>query len=204
MFNTSYVMYLAVLGSLIHAYSIPAAVEVAQRKKGFVHGLFQWLIKAPWGEPGFAALVVSMSIFGFIGGVSGVIQGQEQINMIVHNTLRVPGHFHATVVGGTTLAFMGLSYYVVPLMTCKQLVLRKWAQWQPYIFGFGITLVALGMLWAGIEGEPRRTAASVLPGSALTLSIMGVGALIAVTGLLMFVIIAVSTLLRGKKLPGAA
>ncbi|HID51482.1 MAG TPA: cytochrome C oxidase subunit I, partial [Anaerolineae bacterium] len=51
-FNTSYIMYLAVLGSLIHAFSIPAAVEVAQRRKGFTNGLFGWLRKAPWKEPG--------------------------------------------------------------------------------------------------------------------------------------------------------
>jgi len=59
--NTSYFMYLAVVGSLIHAYSIPAAVEVAQRKKG-ITGLFGWLARAPWGEPGFAALAVGMSV----------------------------------------------------------------------------------------------------------------------------------------------
>ncbi|MBI2958290.1 MAG: cbb3-type cytochrome c oxidase subunit I, partial [Chloroflexi bacterium] len=155
--NTSYFMYLAVVGSLIHAYSIPAAIEVAQRKKG-ITGLFGWLARAPWGEPGFAAMVVGMIIFGFIGGVTGVIQGNDQINLVVHNTLRVPGHFHATVVGGTTLAFMGLTYYLLPLMTQRQLVGRKWAQVQPYIFGAGITLLALGMLWAGTMGVPRRTA----------------------------------------------
>ncbi|RME47896.1 MAG: cytochrome C oxidase subunit I, partial [Chloroflexi bacterium] len=105
--NTSYAMYLAVLGSLIHAFSIPAAVEVAQRRKGFTHGLFDWLRRAPWREPGFSALVISMFLFGWVGGVTGVVIGTEQINMLAHNTLRLPGHFHGTVVAGTTLAFMG-------------------------------------------------------------------------------------------------
>ena len=54
--NASYFMYLAVLGSMIHAFSIPAGVEVAQRAKGYTRGLFQWLRKAPWGEPGFSVL----------------------------------------------------------------------------------------------------------------------------------------------------
>ena len=36
--NTSYAMYLAVLGSMMHAFSIPAAMEVAQRAKGFTKG----------------------------------------------------------------------------------------------------------------------------------------------------------------------
>ena len=52
-----------------------------------------------------------MVIFGFGGGVTGVTQGVEQINIMAHNTLRITGHFHATVVGGTTLAFMALTFY---------------------------------------------------------------------------------------------
>ncbi|MBI2957333.1 MAG: cbb3-type cytochrome c oxidase subunit I, partial [Chloroflexi bacterium] len=200
--NTSYFMYLAVVGSLIHAYSIPAAIEVAQRKKG-ITGLFGWLTRAPWGEPGFAAMAVGMIIFGFIGGVTGVIQGNDQINLVVHNTLRVPGHFHATVVGGTTLAFMGLTYYLLPLMTQRQLVGRKWAQAQPYIFGAGITLLALGMLWAGTLGVPRRTAdvsgVAQFAGANPMLALVGIGATIAFIGLVIYIGVAVSTLLTGKK-----
>src|SRR5262249_26777804 len=85
-------------------------------KRGLSKGLFEWLAKAPWGNPGFAALVLSLTLFGFMGGITGVTFGAEQVNIISHNTLRIPGHFHATVVAGTTLAFMGLTYYVVPLI----------------------------------------------------------------------------------------
>ena len=52
-FNTSYAMYLAVLGSMIHGLTVPGAVEAAQRKKGFNKGLFEWLRKAPWGQTRF-------------------------------------------------------------------------------------------------------------------------------------------------------
>ncbi|MBI2333438.1 MAG: cbb3-type cytochrome c oxidase subunit I, partial [Chloroflexi bacterium] len=133
--NTSYAMYLAVLGSMMHAFSIPAAMEVALRAKGYNKGLFGWLRNGPWNEPGFSALVMSMILFGWIGGVTGVTIGTEQINMLVHNTLRLPGHFHATVVGGTTLAFMGFTYYVIPLIFRKELKLKKGAVWQPYVYG---------------------------------------------------------------------
>jgi len=33
-------------------------------------------------------------MFGFIGGISGVVLGTEQLNLLMHNTLYVPGHFH--------------------------------------------------------------------------------------------------------------
>src|SRR5574341_1756676 len=49
-FNTSYAMYLAVLASMVHGLTVPGAIEVAQRKKGYTHGLSEWLRKAPWGN----------------------------------------------------------------------------------------------------------------------------------------------------------
>lgn len=89
-FNTSYAMYLAALGSMIHGMSVPG-----------------WLRAAPWGNPAFAGLMLSLVLFGFLGGISGVILGTGQISILMHNnTLYVPGHFHATVVSGATLAFM--------------------------------------------------------------------------------------------------
>jgi cytochrome c oxidase subunit 1 len=202
--NTSYAMYLAVLGSMMHAFSIPAAMEVALRAKGFTKGLFGWLRNAPWNEPGFSALVMSMILFGWIGGVTGVTIGTEQINMLAHNTLRLPGHFHATVVGGTTLAFMGFTYYVIPLIFRKELKLKKWAQWQPYVYGVGSALVSLGMILSGLQGVSRRnwdiTFAGVVPGTVdLTLAIFGVGALIAVTGGIMYITVVLVSILTSSR-----
>jgi cytochrome c oxidase subunit 1 len=203
--NTSYAMYLAVLGSMMHAFSIPAAIEIAQRAKGHNKGLFGWLRNAPWGEPGFAALIMSMIIFGWIGGVTGVTIGTEQINMLAHNTMRLPGHFHATVVGGTTTAFMGFTYYVIPLIFRKELKLKSWAKLQPYVFGFGTILVSLGMITSGLQGVARRhwdiTFTGVVPGTVnITLAIMGIGALIAVTGGIMYITIVLASILTGPRL----
>jgi cytochrome c oxidase subunit 1 len=207
--NTSYFMYLAVLGSLIHAFSIPAAMEVVLRRQGHNRGLFEWLRRAPWREPGFSALVISMFLFGWIGGVTGVTIGTQQINMLVHNTLRVPGHFHATVVAGTTLAFMGLTYYLIPLIFRRELKLKSWAVWQPYVYGLGMTLVCTGMITAGIQGVSRRhwdiTFAqapfqTTIPGTVhLSLAILGIGALIAVVGGAMFLVIVLASVLTGKR-----
>lgn len=207
--NTSYAMYLAVLGSLIHAFSIPGAIEVAQRRRGLTKGAFEWLRKAPWHEPGFSALVLSMILFGWIGGVTGVVIGTEQINMLAHNTLRLPGHFHATVVSGTTLAFMGLTYYLIPLIFRKELKLKKLAQWQPYVFGVGMFLTVIGMIGSGLMGTPRRhwditfTNAPLqvtLPGAAqITLAVMGIGALIAVVGGILYLAVVLVSVFTGPR-----
>ena len=155
-FNTSYAMYLAVLASMIHGLTVPGAVEAAQRKRGFNKGLFEWLRKAPWGNPTFSGMILSVVIFGFLGGITGVVLGTEQLNLIMHNTLYVPGHFHATVVGGTTLAFMALTYWLVPVLFRREIVLPGLAKWQPYLFGFGIIGFTLFMMGAGTLGVPRR------------------------------------------------
>ena len=154
--NTSYAMYLAVLASMVHGFTVPAGIETGQRLRGFNQGRFQWLTKAPWGDPGFAALWLSLVIFGFGGGITGVVIGTEQINIIAHNTLRIPGHFHMTVVGGTALCFMGVTYYLLPLIFRKRVAFYKLAQWQPYLFGAGITLMGISMTYAGSFGVPRR------------------------------------------------
>jgi len=204
-FNTSYVIYLAVLASLIHCFAIPASIEIGQRNKGFNNGLFTWLIKAPWNNPAFAALFISLVIFGFIGGTSGVIMGIEQINMKLHNTLAVPGHFHGTVAAGTSLAFMGLAYYVVPLIFRREWLSRFFAIIQPYLFGIGIAIMAISMNTLGRMGIPRRTWETTflnVPHKDLLEMFLGIGAIIAFTGLIIFVLHIVLTLLFGKKING--
>jgi len=155
-FNTSYAMYLAVLASMVHGLTVPGSIEVAQRQKGYNHGLFEWLRKAPWGNAPFVAIFISILGFGFLGGISGVMMGTEQLNLIIHNTLYVPGHFHATVVIGTTLAFMGLTYFLIPVLFRRKLAFGNLATWQAYIFGLSMSGFALFMMGAGTLGAPRR------------------------------------------------
>src|SRR3989338_2948688 len=155
-FNTSYAMYLAGTGSMVHGMTVPGSIEAAQRMKGFNNGLFEWLRKAPWGNPTFAGVFLSILIFGFLGGISGVTMGVEQINLIIHNTLYVPGHFHATVVGGTTLAFMALTYWLVPVLFRRDIILNGLSKFQPYLFGLGTAGLSLFMMGAGTLGEIGR------------------------------------------------
>ncbi len=214
-FNTSYAMYLAVLASMIHGLTVPGCIEVAQRKKGFNNGLFEWLRKAPWGNPVFSGMFISLIIFGFIGGITGVVMGTEQINLIIHNTIFVPGHFHATVAVGTTLAFMAISFFLIPVVFRRQLIWPTLCKWQPYIFGGGMLILILFLLGAGTLGVPRRhwdisfSDAALqfqFAGTAITmLGIAGLGGILAAAGGALFCLIAVGSLIFGKRLdPGAS
>ena len=155
-FNTSYAAYLAVLGSLIHGLTVPGGIELAQRRRGLSHGLFEWLRKAPWGNPIFSGFFLSVVCFGFLGGITGVTMSNQQINMIIHNTVYVPGHFHGTVATGTTLAFFAFAYWIVPLLTRRKLAFPGLARMSTYLFGLGMGTFAVFFMAAGHLGVPRR------------------------------------------------
>ena len=208
-FNTSYAMYLAVLASMIHGLTVPGSIEVAQRAKGLTKGLFEWLRKAPWGNPVFSGMFISLIGFGFIGGISGVVMGTEQINIIIHNTIYVPGHFHATVVIGTTLAFMSLTYFLIPVLFRREVFMPGLARWQPYLFGFGMAVFTLALMGAGTMGVERRhwdmafTDAALgfdYPASAFTLmGVMGISGMAAILGGAIFILITVISVFFGKR-----
>jgi len=208
--NTSYFMYMAVLASMIHGFTVPAGMEIGQRLRGFTKGAFEWLQKAPWSDPGFSATFLSLVIFGFMGGITGVVIGTEQINIIAHNTLRIPGHFHVTVVAGTALAFMGATYYLIPLIFRKEVAFMGLARIQPYLFGGGVATFASAMIIAGTFGAPRRhwdisftnAAFSVEYPAAVDLAMgfVGLGGTVAFLGGLIYVLVAVVSVFFGKPL----
>lgn len=211
--NTSYAMYLAVLASMVHGFTVPAGMEMGQRLQGFVKGKFEWLRKAPWSDPGFSATFLSLVIFGFFGGITGVTLGTEQINIIAHNNMRIPGHFHVTVVGGTALAFMGLTYYVIPLIFRKRVALWGLAKVQPYLFGVGIVIVAIAMTYLGTFGVPRRHwdisfanapfSVEMHPAVDMFLAVLGLGGLLAAFAALAYIAIAVISVFFGTALSDA-
>ena len=208
--NTSYFMYLAVLASMLHGLTVPGAMEVAQRQKGYTKGLFEWLRKAPWGNPTFSGVFISIIGFGFLGGITGVMMGTEQLNLIIHNTIYVPGHFHATVVVGTTLTFMALTYFLLPALFKREVINPGLARLQPYLFGLSMYFFCLVMMGAGTLGVSRRhwdmafnghALAYEWPGAAyLMMGLVGIAGVIAIVGGGLYVYLTVGTLLWGKKL----
>jgi cytochrome c oxidase subunit I len=209
--NTSYFMYMAVLASMIHGFTVPAGVEMGQRLRGFTSGMFGWLRRAPWGDPGFSSMAFSVVVFGFLGGITGVTFGTEQINIIAHNSLRIPGHFHTTVVSGTAMAFMGATYYLIPLIFRREISFYPLAKYQPYVFTIGMAIFAMAMTFAGSFGVPRRHWDITFQGAPFTLEyspavdlvlgVMAVGGIIAAIGGGMYILVTVVSVFFGKKIP---
>jgi cytochrome c oxidase subunit 1 len=157
-------------------------------------------------------MFISLVGFGFLGGISGVVLGTEQINMLMHNTFYVPGHFHTTVVVGTTLAFMSITYLLVPTLFRREMMFPKLCQIQPYIYGLSMSVLGLVMMGAGTLGVSRRHWDMAFsgapfqyewPGAAyLMMGLTGIFGVIAVIGGGLWIFLVVWSLLFGKKLDG--
>jgi heme/copper-type cytochrome/quinol oxidase subunit 1 len=145
----------------------------------------------PWEKPGFSALVFSLLLFAAGGIFALFIRGS--------NT-KIPSHYHG-VIGAVTISFMGLTYYVLPLIR-REIKTPKAARLQPYIYGVGQLLFALGLFWAGGHGVARKTYGatqgldSVMKQASMML--MGLGGLIAIIGGATFVYIVLRSLLGGR------
>lgn len=146
--------YMVAFPSFITAFTLMASLEYSGKQRGG-KGLVRWIFKLPWGEPSFAAQVLAMLLFA-AAGVSGVINASYNLNLVVHNTTWVVGHFHLTVGTATTLTFMGITYWLLPYISKRRLFSKRMALAQAWTWFLGMILFGRGMHWAGLLGAPRR------------------------------------------------
>jgi hypothetical protein len=153
------------------------------------------LVRAPPAgaatRPLKAALAASMTLFAVGGGIGFLIQGSD---------VRVPAHYHGSIVG-VTLALMGLAYALVPRLGFGTPSGRL-ATLQPLLYGGGQLLHILGLVWSGGYGVQRKVAGTgqVLRTTqeVIGMGVMGVGGLIAVAGGVLFLVVVLRALL-GKR-----
>jgi len=136
------------------------------------------------GSPEIKAVVAALALFAF-GGVIGFFEGSVDT--------RTPSHYHAMLIA-IALAFMALYFAVfLPLLGLRT-KRRKLRTAMYLLLGGGQFLHSLGLYLAGLEGILRKTpgAAQGLDSSwkVATMSMMGVGGVIAVAGGMIFIFLA--------------
>ncbi len=141
--------------SMLTAFTVIASLEYAGRKNGGT-GLVGWVRALPWKDPSVTAQLLAGILFLF-GGVSGLTNASYNLNLIIHNTAWVPGHFHLTVATAVTLSFMGISYWLVPYVTGKKLYKPRLALIQAWTWFVGMIIFSNAMHVLGLLGAPRRT-----------------------------------------------
>ncbi|RBI62593.1 cytochrome c oxidase subunit I [halophilic archaeon] len=159
------------------AIAIPSAVKV-----------FNW-ITTMWN--GRLRLTAPMLFsIGFvqnfiIGGVTGVFLASIPVDLVLHDTHYVVGHFHFIVMGAIAVALFGAFYYWFPIFTGK-MYQKRLAHWHFWLTMVGSNVTFFALLFLGYGGMPRRYA-TYLPRFATWNQVATVGAFLLGVGQLIFV-----------------
>jgi cytochrome c oxidase subunit I len=169
--------------------AVPSAIKV-----------FNWVSTLYKGSIDFQPPLLFALTFIFlfcIGGLTGVMQGALAINVAVHDTYFIVGHFHYVMFGGTGFAFLAALLYWFPKMSGRMYSKKAiYASWVPLFIGFN--MLYFGMLILGLEGMPRRYYVHLPQFDRLHVAAT-VGSWFLVAGLLMFIGTLVRAAFRGSR-----
>jgi cytochrome c oxidase subunit I len=187
--------------SLATAFSVMAALEMGGRAHGGT-GLLGWIRRLPWRDPSLTAQLLAMLTF-VLGGITGLVNASHSINLVVHNTTWVPGHFHMTVGSAVALTLIGVAYWMIPYLTGRALWGRRVAIVSSWVYSIGLLIFARGMISAGLEGMPRRTflAQSTYAVESWRLGglLTGIGGTMMTVGILLFFVVILMTVVAGER-----
>lgn len=201
--GATFVGILLGIPSAMHGLAVPASVEKTLRSRG-APGLWGWFRQWGWDNPSMVLLGFSILLFG-IGGFDGTIGTTLQLNMTRHNNMWIPAHIHGALAGGTTLAFLAFTYGFLPHLGFE-IKAKRLAKFQAWWTGIGFMILMAGMHWGAHLGVPRRMqsirfvgADAPVPNWFGSMNLMGIGGVMAATGILIFVVIALATMFGGSK-----
>jgi cytochrome c oxidase subunit 1 len=192
-----------VIPSFMTAFAIFASFEQAARKAGVTGfiGIIRWL---PWKNPVFAGPALGMILFIF-GGFGGIVNNSYSMDVLVHNTMWIVGHFHITVGGPVALTFIGATYGLVPMLTGRKLFAPRLALVQVYLWFIGMVIMSTAMHWAGLLGSPRRASDVTYFGAQGAATWHGqmvwasAGGVIIAISVLLFIIVATGTFVANER-----
>ena len=109
-------------------------------------------------------LPLRLLIFGLFGWAAGVIpailDGMLRVNLHMHNTQWVPGHFHFYLLLGLVPLLLGTLLYACTRSEWTESALDRASFW---IYGVAGAVFCFVFLWAGWQGVPRRFAVHDAP-----------------------------------------
>lgn len=189
--------------SLLTAFTVIASLELGGRARGG-SGLFGWIWKLPWKDPSFAAQGLAIVAFAF-GGIGGIINASYSVDLVVHDTLWIVGHFHLTLATTVVLSFIGITYWLIPQLTGRELWSARTARAQIWLWIIGMVLFAGSHHFLGlVYGVPRRTMLGAAPyySAAWTpgLIVAAIGGVLVWLSLVLYFIVVLGTVFAARKL----
>lgn len=96
------------------------------------------------------------SLFGWAAGVTpAIVDGMIRVNLVMHNTQWVPGHFHFYLLLGLVPMLLGTMLYACTRSQWTESALDRASFWT---FGVAGAVFCFAFLAAGWQGVPRRFA----------------------------------------------
>jgi cytochrome c oxidase subunit 1 len=100
--------------------------------------------------------LIIFSLFGWAAGViPAIIDGVVRVNLVMHNTQWVPGHFHFYLLLGLIPMLMGTMLYVCTREQWRETALDRLSFWT---YGVASAVFSIVLLAGGWKGVPRRFA----------------------------------------------
>lgn len=142
--------------------------------------LLVWRSGIRWS---LGSLFMYTGLIGWIlGGAGALLDATVQFNIVLHNTLWVPAHFHSYLLGGSLYFALGWVFQTLEEKTERRT--PKAMLWTICTTVFGGTLIFLASFYiAGAASVPRRFAVAQDPSTALA-ALGSIGAILLIAGLI--------------------
>ncbi len=134
-----------------------------------------------------------------IAGLTGLIIGTLSLNLYLHGTYFIVGHFHYTMFGGAGFGFFAGLHYWFPKMFGRMFNERA-AKTAWFIMFIGFNILYFSMFLLGLQGMPRRYF-QYLPQFRTNHILSTIGSWILALGLLIMFGNLIRALFRGEKAP---
>jgi len=146
--------FMVAIPTLITGFTVIASMEVAGRLRGG-KGLFGWIKALNWDNPMVLAGGLSLLMLT-VGGWGGLVNAAYSMDVAVHNTQWITGHFHLIFAGTTVIMYFASAYYMWPSLTGRPLFSIKMARVQLWLWFIGMLVLTLPWHILGLIGQPRR------------------------------------------------
>lgn len=165
--------------------------------------IFSWIATMWGGSIEFKTPMLYAIGFVFLftmGGVTGVVLANAGIDVVLHDTYYVVGHFHYVLSLGALFAMFAGFYYWFGKMSGRQYpeLLGKIHFYMTFI---GVNLTFFPMHFLGLSGMPRRVP-DYPDAFAPWNHVVSMGAYLSGISALFFIFIVIYTLVKGKKAVG--
>jgi cytochrome c oxidase subunit 1 len=121
---------------------------------------FSW-VATIWGgkieTPTPMLFVLGAIVVFLLGGITGPPNAMVALDLHLHDTYWVVGHFHDTIFGGFVFPFFAAIYYWYPKAVGRRMS-EFWGKIHFWLMTPSFLVLTLGMMYIGLRGMRRRIA----------------------------------------------